>query len=139
MPYIDYIGPICGISAQMSIQDRTGQDILPEMPYIDYIGPICGISAQMSIQDRTRKDRTGQDRTRQDRTGQDILPEMPYIDCIGHRRLHFGYCIQPPMQDLSPNVHSVMSMGEVGQDGTGQDRTGPDVFAEVAFMKKKFW
>ncbi len=27
-------------------------------------------------------------------------------------------------QDLSPNVHSVMCMGEVGQDRTGQDRTG---------------
>ena len=63
------------------------------------------------------------DRTGQDRIGQDILPEMPYIDYIRYRRLHFGYCIQSPMQDLSPNVHSAIS---TGQDRTGQDRTGQD-------------
>ncbi len=76
------------------------------------------ISAQMSIQSCVweRWDRTGQDRI-----GQDILPEMPYVDYIRHRRLHFGYCIQSPMQDLSPNVHSAIS---TGQDRTGQDRTG---------------
>ena len=35
------------------------------------------------------------------------------------------------MQDLSPNIRSVLSMA-VGMD----ESTGLDVFAEVAFMKK---
>ncbi len=100
----------------MSIQDWTGQDRTSCLRcHIQItLAPSVGFQPRYPY------------RTGQDKTGQDILPEMPYIDCIGHRRLHFGYCIQPPMQDHSPNVHSVMSMGEVGQYGTGQDRTGQD-------------
>ncbi len=60
--------------------------------------------------------------------GQDIVSDVPHKDYIGHRRLHWGYCIQPPMQDLSPNGHSVLSMGDgtggMGWDGTGWDGTG---------------
>ena len=68
----------------------------------------------------------------QDGMGQDILPEIPQIYYIGHRRLHQRHCIQPPMQDLNPNVHSVLSIaGEMGQDEMGQDIL-PEMPQEIA-------
>ncbi len=52
-------------------------------------------------------------------TGQDKMGHLSW-DAVGCRRLQLRHCIQPCMQYLSPNVHSVCPWG---MDGTGQDGT----------------
>ncbi len=112
-------------------QDRTGQDVLPEMPYIHHIGywrwqlrhcikphiqePNPNVHSDLSI---------GGVGDRQDRMGQEVLPKMPYIHHIGYWRWQLRHCIEPQIQEPSPNVHSNMSLGGVGE---GTDRHGMDV------------
>ncbi len=47
------------------------------------------------------------------------------------------HCIEPQIQDPSPNVQPDLSIG--GGVGDRQDRTGRDVFTEVVYIAEKFF